>query len=67
MRNWKIIEKQVCVYEDEVKEVEKYVEKKNGKILWGFMREACEKEDEEIEFIFYINREGIIAVPLRDI
>lgn len=67
MRNWKIIENKVCIDEEEIEEIENYVKKENGKIIWGCLETFVESGDKEVSMIFYLRKDGIFALPLKDV
>ena len=65
MRNWKIIENKVCIDEEEIEEIENYVKKENGKIIWSCLETFVESGDKEVSMIFYLRKDGIFALPLK--
>lgn len=67
MRNWKIIENKVCIDEEEIDEIENYVKKENGKIMWNCLETFIERGDTEVSMIFYLCKDGIYALTLEDI
>jgi hypothetical protein len=67
MRNFQIVEGQIDITHEEVEYLKKYVEKKKGRICWGYWRIAVESGDEEITCLFYMVRGHIIGINLKHI
>jgi len=67
MRNFQIVDGNIEVTHEEVEHLKKYVEKKQGRICWGFWRSAVESGDEEIRYLFYMVRGHIIGIGLKHI
>ncbi len=67
MRNLEIVNGKIQLYEDEQKKMEKYVEKRKGKILWGMMYEEIKEGKKEIEYLLWITRQGFMVTSLKDI
>tara|TARA_R100000388_G_scaffold30339_1_gene23717 strand:+ start:2100 stop:2303 length:204 start_codon:yes stop_codon:yes gene_type:complete len=67
MRNIPIINKQLQINHEELEILEDFVEKQNGKICWGLIKESIEKGDKEMDTLWHINKSGIIATPLKHI
>jgi len=63
----KIINGKVCVYDDEIEELQNYAKSKNGKIIWGSWETAVTSGDKEVSMVLYICRDGIYAVMFKDV
>ena len=67
MRNLEIVNGKIQLYEDEQKKMEKYVEKRKGKILWGMMYEEIKEGKKVIEYLPWVTRKGFMVTSLKDI
>ncbi len=67
MRNLEIVNGKIQLYEDEQKMMEKYVKKRNGKILWGMMYEEIKEGKKVIEYLPWVTRKGFMVTSLKDI
>ena len=67
MRNLNIVDDKLDWCWDEVEKIEKFVEERNGKIMWGLIVMDIKKGKKIIEYLPWVTRNGWMLTPLKDI